>query len=447
MPRPWILFLALIAASALAPGQSLPNAPERSSSEQAANWASLPAEARASISHALALDAPALKTSKLTASDGKAFDTLGWNVAISGNTIAVGAPGATIGSNSAQGAIYVFEKPASGWKNMTQTAKLTASDGQTLSLLGRGVAISGNTIVAGAPGQFTNQFGEAYVYVEPKTGWANMTETAILTPSDAVEGDEFGYSVGISGGTIVVGALGAQNLAGAAYVYVKPARGWSTMNQTAELSTSDGAFGSEFASTVAISGNTIVGGEFLNNGSDGAVYVFVKPASGWADAVQTAKLTPSENLPEAVGFSVAISGNTIAAGAFAWPGNETFEGAVYVFVEPSGGWTNMTQTAILTASDASSQSQLGYSVGISGNLIVGGAEGWPDGAYDGALYVYQKPAGGWVDKTETAKVAPNNGSQELGYAAAANGSVFVGGAPDASVNSQSDQGEVYVITE
>jgi hypothetical protein len=372
---------------------------------------------------------------------------LGWNVAISGNTIAVGAPGATIGSNSAQGAIYVFEKPASGWKNMTQTAKLTASDGQTLSLLGRGVAISGNTIVAGAPGQFTNQFGEAYVYVEPKTGWANMTETAILTPSDAVEGDEFGYSVGISGGTIVVGALGAQNLAGAAYVYVKPARGWSTMTQTAELSTSDGAFGSEFASTVAISGNTIVGGEFLNNGSDGAVYVFVKPASGWADAVQTAKLTPSENLPEAVGLSVAISGNTIAAGAFGWPGNETFEGAVYVFVEPSGGWTNMTQTAILTASDASSQSQLGYSVGISGNLIVGGAEGWPDGAYDGALYVYQKPAGGWVDKTETAKVAPNNGSQELGYAAAANGSVFVGGAPDASVNSQSDQGDVYVITE
>src|SRR5580704_4662182 len=135
MKHSWILFAALLFGSAHSVGQTAAGS----------GWSSLPGEARASISAALSRDIPAIKTAKLTASDGQQFDTLGWNVAISGNTVAVGAPGATIGSNVGQGAIYIFVKPASGWANMTQTAKLTASDGQADSLLGRGVAISGNT--------------------------------------------------------------------------------------------------------------------------------------------------------------------------------------------------------------------------------------------------------------------------------------------------------------
>jgi uncharacterized protein (DUF2345 family) len=436
MNRPWILFAILIFLSAYSFGQAA----------SASGWTSLPPVAKSSIYSVLTRD-PAIKMAELTASDGGVDDTLGWNVAISGDTVAVAAPGATIGANAQQGAVYIFVKPASGWANMTQTAKLTASDGQTDSLFGRGVAISGNTVVAGAPGQFTNQQGEAYVFVKPASGWTNMTETARLTPSDGVEGDTFGYSVGISGNTVVVGALGALNLQGAAYVYVKPAGGWVDMTQAGELTASDGAMGDEFADTVAISGNTIVGGSFLDNGSVGAAYVFVKPASGWTDGTQTAKLTPSGNGPYGLGLSVAISGNTVVAGTFDWPGNETFQGAAYVFVEPAGGWANMTQTAILTASDSASQNQLGYSAAISGNIIASGAEGWPDGANEGAIYAYVKPAGGWTNKTETVKLTVSDGAEALGYAVALSGTTGVGGAPFATVNSHQDQGIAYIFTE
>ncbi|HLW87779.1 MAG TPA: FG-GAP repeat protein [Terriglobales bacterium] len=440
MKRARILLAVLVCGSACSVAQTASSEPSTS------GWANLPPAARASISSALARD-PAIRIAQLTASDGEEFDTLGWNVAISGNTVAVGAPGATIGANSAQGAVYIFVKPASGWANMTQTAKLTASDGQADSLLGRGIAISGNTVVAGAPGQFGNQFGEAYVFLKPASGWTNMNETARLTPSDAVPGDTFGYSVGISGNTVVVGALGALNLQGAAYVFVKPAGGWIDMTQTGELTASDGASGDEFASTVAISGNTIVGGSFLDNGAVGAAYVFAKPANGWANGTQTAKLTPSDGKTDALGLSVAISGNTVVAGAFGWPGNESFQGAAYVFVEPSGGWANMTQTAILTASDGAAQDQLGYSVAISGSIIAVGAEGWPDGGNEGAIYAYVKPTTGWSNKTETVKLTVSGGAQELGYAAALSGTTGVGGAPNAAVNSHQDQGIAYVFTE
>lgn len=444
MKRPWILVAVLALGSVLAVGQASTSTINDRRPSSASGWASLPRDARTSISAALARD-PAINMAALTASDGETFDTLGWNVAISGNTVAVGAPGATVGSNSDQGAIYIFVKPPSGWANMTQTAKLTASDGQTESLLGRGVAISGNIVVAGAPGQFGNQVGEAYVFVEPPGGWTNMTETFQLTPTDGGPGDEFGYSVGISGTTAVVGAFGALGEQGIAYVFSKAGGDGSKMAQVAELTASDGEGGDEFAYAVAISGNTIVSGSFLDDGAVGAAYVFVKPANGWTDATQTAKLTPSDGKADALGLSVAISGNTVAAGAFGWPGDGTFQGAAYVFVEPSGGWANMTQTAILTASDSASQNQLGYSVGISGNIVAAGAEAWPGGGNEGAVYAYVKPAGGWSNKTETVRLTASSG--ELGYATAVSGTTVVGGAPDATVNSKQDQGIAYVFTE
>jgi hypothetical protein len=437
MTRQRVLLSVLVCVSAFSYAQDA----------AASGWESLPPAARASISAAMSRHIPPIKMATLTASDGEANDTLGWNVAISGNTVAVGAPGATIGANSDQGAIYIFVKPVSGWANMTQTAKLTASDGQTYSLFGRGVAISGNTVVAGAPGQFGNQFGEAYVFVKPEGGWTNMTETARLMASDAVEDNQFGYSVGISGNTVVVGAFGALNLQGAAYVYEKPAGGWGDMTQTGELTASDGEPGDQFADAVAISGNTIVGGAFLDNGSVGAAYVFAKPASGWTNGTETAKLTPSGDAPYALGLSVAVSGNTVAAGTFDWPGNESFEGAAYVFVEPPGGWANMTQTAILTASDGAAQNQLGYSVAISGNVVVSGAEGWQDGGNAGALYAYVKPAAGWSNKTESLKLTVSDGAEALGYAVALSGTTGVGGAPFATANAHQNQGLAYVFTE
>ena len=90
------------------------------------------------------------QTAKLTASDGAAYDDFGGSVSISGNTVVVGAWDANVGANSEQGAAYVFTQPAAGWANMTQTAKLTASDGAAGDFFGDAVSISGDTIVVGA---------------------------------------------------------------------------------------------------------------------------------------------------------------------------------------------------------------------------------------------------------------------------------------------------------
>src|SRR5262249_57460127 len=96
-----------------------------------------------------------------------------------------------------------------GWTNATETAKLTASDGAPNDFLGSSVAISGDTVVVGADLDTIGlnvQQGSAYVFVKPGTGWADATQTAKLTASDGAGRDQFGLSVAITGDTLVVGA-------------------------------------------------------------------------------------------------------------------------------------------------------------------------------------------------------------------------------------------------
>ena len=130
----------------------------------------------------------------------------GWSVAVSGNTVVAGAPNHEVGSNPGQGAAYVFVMPATGpWVNATQTAELTASDGQAGDELGWSVAVSGNTIVAGARARqigANDDQGAAYVCTEPSGGWVTTSaDTAELTASDGSTGDNLGESVAVSGTT------------------------------------------------------------------------------------------------------------------------------------------------------------------------------------------------------------------------------------------------------
>ena len=139
---------------------------------------------------------PVLYTqAKLTASDGAANDLLGWSVAVSGPTIAVGAPGATVNGNPGQGAVYVFTRTRGTW---TQAAKLTASDGAVGNSLGFSVAVSGTTIAAGGRYATVNgniDQGAVYVFTKPPGGWADETQAAKLTASDGAADDQLGFSV------------------------------------------------------------------------------------------------------------------------------------------------------------------------------------------------------------------------------------------------------------
>ena len=115
--------------------------------------------------------ADATDTAKLTASDIVSGENFGFSVAISGGTVVVGAPDVTVGGNLDQGAAYVFVRPRSGWADGTQTAKLAASGGTAFDLLGTSVAIDGDTVVVGAPGATVdaNLFqGAAYVFSRPQ---------------------------------------------------------------------------------------------------------------------------------------------------------------------------------------------------------------------------------------------------------------------------------------
>jgi hypothetical protein len=131
------------------------------------------------------------------------------------NTIAMGASYVQVGANSDQGAVYVFQEPSSGWASGTQTAELTSSDGNAGSDLGFSVSISGNTIVSGVPGQTVGAAsfsqGVVDVFQQPASGvWTSAPQTAELTGSPGGTGDGLGYSVGISGTTVVGGTRGHQ---------------------------------------------------------------------------------------------------------------------------------------------------------------------------------------------------------------------------------------------
>ena len=189
---------------------------------------------------------PFIEDAKLTASDGLASDRFGAAVAVSGATIVVGANFDDVGANNSQGSAYVFVKPPGGWTNAVQSAHLFASDGGLSDQFGEAVAISGNTVVVGAHNADTAgalNTGAAYVYVKPPAGWSgSRTESARLVAANAPVSLQLGGAVAISGNTVVAGAPSFSGARGAAYVFTAPGGIWTgTVNESARLSASDAA--------------------------------------------------------------------------------------------------------------------------------------------------------------------------------------------------------------
>ena len=414
------------------------------------------------------------------------------SVAVSGNTVVVGAPQATVGNNTTQGAAFVFVKPAGGWATAsTYTAELYNNLGSPGDEFGWSVGIGGNAVVVSAPYATVdgnaNQ-GAAYVFVEPTVGgvptWTTPTGSptynAKLTEATGNAGDSFGWSVGINenGNVVVVGDPFANTSEGAAYVFVEPtppsgAPTWSSESESAKLTDSTG-LADKIGWSVGIneSGTTVVAGApftfATTNANQGAAYVYVAPnvndPTTWATPTMrpayNAQLTASDGLAgDFLGNSVGISGNTVVAGApqATIPPTEEgkqFQGAAYVFVEPTAGvWaTTSTFNAKLTASDGAASDSLGWSVGISGNTVVAGAYG--SSTDQGAAYVFVEPTTGvWVTPTTTpsfnAKITASDGAagDEFGFTVGISGSTVVVGAQNDTVELGEYQGAAYVFTQ
>jgi hypothetical protein len=370
---------------------------------------------------------------QLTASDGpQTFES----VAIDGNTLVVGAPNETIGGNVNQGAAYVFVKPPSGWSNMTQVAKLTASDGTANADFGGSVAISGGTIVIGAIGAVRyprHNVGAAYVFIEPQNGWSNTTETAELKrPHDSATGGHFGNAVATDGTTIAVGNsdyIGA----GSVLVFVKPSTGWKTgMMYQALLTAHTDETSIGFGNALALSGGTLVVGApygtLVDVGGPGEAFVYVEPPTGWVSGTQTAKLTASNAQKNAYfGWAVAITNSTIAIGApqVQWEHGTPGPGGVYVFIEPTNGWADMTETAELRASDGQKGDFMGGSVALNGSAetLWAGASG--RNSVQGAVYVFVKPTNGWTTTSMFNTEIPSPGPPSFGAAVSVSGDTEV----------------------
>ena len=264
-------------------------------------------------------------------------DGLGSAVCVEGDVAIVGAA-ADDDAGQGSGAAYVFRvnEKTGLWDKQ---AKLTASDAEAFDKFGRAVSISTDVILIGAPGD-ENKIGSAYVFVKPVGGWADMTETAKLTASDGAIFDNFGMSVSLSGDVALIGAWlddDAGSNSGSAYVFRFDPK-LSDWIQEQKLAGSDLDEADGFGFAVSLSDNVaLIGARGHDDGGlgSGSAYVFRFDGSNW---IEQAKLLAAD--PAAIdefGFAVAISADGLAAiGALnddeACPGNpDCNSGSAYIF--------------------------------------------------------------------------------------------------------------------
>ena len=272
------------------------------------------------------------ETARLEAHDGLPNDEFGESAAIEGDFIFVGASGA--GAQDS-GAVYVFQKTGSQWSSSFEVAKLTASDAGDGGKFGRRIAIDGGVLVVAAWGS-NEDTGAVYIFEKPQSGWVTATETAKLTASNGQPGAFFGSAVDIDGDTIAVGAHqgGVQNR-GAVYVFVKPSSGWASGSETAMLTSTRSSRFDQFGWAVAIDGGTVWSGAPERLGcigfDEGVVYRFDRPPTGWVTTDEAAEFQTSDRGPRHdLGYSLAADGGAMIAGAR----NAAGVGAAYAFESP-----------------------------------------------------------------------------------------------------------------
>jgi hypothetical protein len=210
-------------------------------------------------------------------------------------------------------------------------------------------------------------------------------QTDKLNASDAAAGAKFGISIAVDGDLAIVGAEGADDDVGAAYVMLRAGDQW---NEEAKLSPADAPADALFGCAVAIDGDYAAVGAKGDDFSKGAVYIFKRDSMVWTQQTKL-KAGDSQGADE-LGYSVALDGDTVAAGA---PGDDDKgdkAGAAYVFVrDMMDAWTEQQK---LTGSDGASLDGAGRSVAIIGDTVSVGTPYADDGMLidTGAVYTFTR---------------------------------------------------------
>ncbi|MCW1923355.1 hypothetical protein OKA05_12390 [Luteolibacter arcticus] len=433
---------------------------------------------------------PIAQNAYAKASNTGSDDGFGSSVAVSGNTVVVGAPLESSNATGVNGngfndyaprsgAVYVFVRNGETW---TQQAYLKASNTGEGDNFGWSVAVAGNTILVGAYQEDSNATnvngggannnspasGAAYVFTRSGTSW---TQQAYLKASNAGAGDLFGSAVALAGDTAIIGANREASQAtgingdssnnsayssGAAYVFVRSGTTWT---QQAYVKASDTAAGAEFGSALGFSGDSLIVGAPLAASGAGAAYVFTRSGVTW---IQQARLQASNSAASSwFGQAVAISGDTVVAGAPGEASNATGingnaadtaapgAGAAYAFTRSAGTWT---QQAYLKASNTAASDGFGRTLALEGPALVVGAPGedsaatGTDGnqgdntaASSGAVYAFCRVNGLWGQYSYL-KASNTGAGDEFGKALALSSSIMVVGASRESGNAFGVQG-------
>ena len=326
--------------------------------------------------------------SGLNASDGVAGDWLGTSVGISGNIGIAGAYAADVGTRTDRGAAYIFRDLNTVTGNVTESAKLVASDGWDYDNFGFAVCLSGNTSLIGAwrdmVGSSTQQ-GSAYIFRNLDTVTGTRTEDLKLIASDGVAGDRLGRSASLCGNIALVGAyfddIGANVDQGSAYIFRNVDTGSGTRNEDLKLVASDGAAGDILGHAVSISGSSALVGAYLHdigsNINQGSAYLYRNIHTGTGTRTEDLKLVASDGAgSDLFGFAVGISGSTAIVGAyFDDVGTHAERGSAYIYLNLDTGTGTRTEDLQVLASDGTSSDLFGNSVSIDGDHFVIGAHG------------------------------------------------------------------------
>lgn len=266
---------------------------------------------------------------KLTGSENSPFDSFGLSVDIKGDRIVCGAFGNSDFNTITWGSAYVFTRTGNVW---SETQKLAASDASDFNRFGLRVALSEDTIIVGADGN-SGFSGAVYVFTFNGSSWVEQEK---LRAQDATPKTFFGYRLGISGDTIVAASEGwvdatiETSTPAAVYIFRRTPSGW---HQQKRIRITDAGLLGQFGLTADVSGNTIVIGcpnDFTVAPFSGSAYIFRR--NGESNWTVHQKFFASDSARDDVfGNAVAIDNNTVLVGAEGKSDVAPFAGAAYVF--------------------------------------------------------------------------------------------------------------------
>ncbi|WP_417389767.1 Calx-beta domain-containing protein [Gimesia sp.] len=370
-----------------------------------------------------------LKSKLYSIGSRHADDQFGFSLAVDGDTLISSSTGWD-DTYTDQGAAFIYVRNDQGTPEYTgddsweYQATLLApdADNDTSDRFGHTVAISGDTAVVGAlyGDEIAENAGSVFVFTRSNGVWTFQQE---LHVADTIGNGFFGEVVAIENDKIVVGARSTDVYAGSAYVFKRENNIWT---QTAKLEADDAAPTANFGSSVDIENSTIVIGARLDSETEywsGAVYIFKEQDGNWTQTQKLKDPTPADR--GTFGTSVSLEGDLLLVGAISIPGQPESAGKAILYqLDPDSGLWNPIQT--LTASDAAADSLFGVSVKIHEHQIFISSSNDPTGVnYNSAVYLFQQENQVWVEQQKFSDPAPNNGINFGRNLAVSNDTIFV----------------------